>query len=54
MGHDEASDSITGTVIASLTATHVYYITAYQSSGGSINLIGNEQQSEFSVFKLIS
>ena len=52
MGHDEASDTITGSLVLSLTASEVYYVQAYQSSGGAVNLIGNHQNSEFSVFKL--
>jgi hypothetical protein len=53
MGHDEASDTITGSLVLSLTASDVYYVQAYQSSGGAVNLIGNHQNSEFSVIKLI-
>jgi hypothetical protein len=53
MGHDEASDTITGSLVLSLTASDVYYVNAYQSSGGAVNLIGNHQNSEFSAFKLI-
>tara|TARA_R100001163_G_scaffold63616_1_gene55942 strand:+ start:495 stop:1034 length:540 start_codon:yes stop_codon:yes gene_type:complete len=53
MGHDEASDTITGSLVLSLTASEVYYVQAYQSSGGAVNLIGNHQNSEFSVIKLI-
>jgi len=52
MGHDEASDTITGSLVLSLTVSEVYYVQAYQSSGGAVNLIGNHQNSEFSVFKL--
>ena len=52
MGHDENNDMMTGSIIAEFGASHVYYVTATQTSGGTVALIGNHQHSEFSVFKL--
>ena len=52
MAHDNTSDTITGSLVLSLSASEVYYIQATQTSGGSLNLIGNHQNSEFSAFKL--
>ena len=52
MAHDNTSDTITGSLVLSLTASDVYYVQTTQTSGGSLNLIGNHQNSEFSVFKL--
>jgi len=54
MAHDNTSDTITGSLVLSLTASEVYYVQATQTSGGSLNLIGNHQNSEFSAFKLIT
>jgi len=53
MAHDNTSDTITGSLVLSLTASDVYYVQTTQTSGGSLNLIGNHQNSEFSAFKLI-
>jgi hypothetical protein len=53
MSHDNTSDTITGSLVLSLTASDVYYVQTTQTSGGSLNLIGNHQNSEFSAFKLI-
>ena len=50
--HDDTNDMITGSIIAVFGAGHVYYVTAHQTSGSTVALIGNHQHSEFSVFKL--
>ena len=50
--HDNTNDMLTGSIIATFGANHVYYVTAHQTSGSTVALIGNHQHSEFSVFKL--
>jgi len=50
--HDNTNDMLTGSIIATFGASHVYYVTVQQTSGSTVALIGNHQHSEFSVFKL--
>ena len=52
MGHDENNDMMLGSILASLSAGDTYYVQATQTSGGTVALIGNNQHSEFSAFKL--